>query len=238
MIINLISGPRNISTALMYSFAQRTDTKVVDEPLYAYYLTQTNAEHPGGEEVIQSMPVDYQEVLEDIEALNKQHQYVFVKNMAHHLIMDDLSFLNSWTNVFLIRDPRELIISFNKVIKSPTIRDIGLMKSFELFSSLENHATVLDSNEVLKSPEVILEKLCQAVGIPMDRNMLSWKAGAREEDGVWAKYWYENVHKSTGFGKPRKRTDELPSHLQPLYDEAIIYYNKLYPKSIKYAAEV
>lgn len=222
----------------MYSFAQRADTKVVDEPLYAYYLTQTGVKHPGGEEVIQSMPVDYKEVLENIRALNEQHQYVFVKNMAHHLIMDDLSFLKDWTNVFLIRDPKELIISFNKVIKNPTIRDIGLMKSFELFNGLGEHATVLDSNEVLKSPETVLDKLCRAIGIPMDNQMLSWQAGARAEDGVWAKYWYENVHQSTGFAKPHNRTDELPQHLQPLYDEAIIYYNKLYPKSIKYAAKV
>jgi len=35
--INLWSSPRNVSTALMYSFAQRLDTTVVDEPLYAYY---------------------------------------------------------------------------------------------------------------------------------------------------------------------------------------------------------
>ena len=34
--LNVWSGPRNVSTALMYSFAQRSDTRVVDEPLYAY----------------------------------------------------------------------------------------------------------------------------------------------------------------------------------------------------------
>lgn len=238
MIINLISGPRNISTALMYSFAQRADTKVVDEPLYAYYLNQTKVEHPGGEEVVQSMPVDYLEVLDNLNKLNDQHQYVFVKNMAHHLIMDDLSFMDDWTNVFLIRDPKELIISFAKVIANPTIRDIGLKKSYELFDLLGDSATVLDSNEVLKSPEVVLGKLCQAIGISMDPKMLSWPAGARKEDGVWAKYWYENVHKSTGFGKRKTQTEKLPDYLQPLYEEAIIYYNKLYPKSIKYATKV
>ena len=40
-IISLWSGPRNVSTALMYSFAQRSDTQVIDEPLYAHYLQHT-----------------------------------------------------------------------------------------------------------------------------------------------------------------------------------------------------
>ena len=43
-MINLFvwSGPRNISTALMRSFENRKDTKVYDEPFYAYYLKKTN----------------------------------------------------------------------------------------------------------------------------------------------------------------------------------------------------
>ena len=54
--IMLWSSPRNISTALMYSFAQREDTRVLDEPFYAYYLTHVNplADHPGKEEIINS----------------------------------------------------------------------------------------------------------------------------------------------------------------------------------------
>ena len=55
--IFLWSGPRNISTTLMYSFAQRKDTKVFDEPLYAFYLSQTDAKeyHPDAELIINSM---------------------------------------------------------------------------------------------------------------------------------------------------------------------------------------
>ncbi len=238
MIINLISGPRNISTALMYSFAQRNDTKVVDEPLYAYYLDQTEIDHPGKKEILQSMPKEYADVLADLRNLDQEYEYVFVKNMAHHLIMEDLSFLENWTNVFLIRDPKELIISFSKVIPNPTIRDIGLKKSYELFTFLGEKSTVLDSNELLKSPKDILELLCNSLHIPMDLSMLQWDAGARTEDGVWARFWYENVHKTTGFGKRKEIEDSLPEQLEPLYEEALIYYNKLYPKSIKYVAEI
>ena len=46
------SGPRNISTALMRSWENRPDCRVVDEPLYAYYLAETGLNHPGRDEVI------------------------------------------------------------------------------------------------------------------------------------------------------------------------------------------
>ena len=53
--INLCSGPRNVSTALMYAFAQRSDTHVVDEPLYAHYLQVTGAQHPGRDNILACM---------------------------------------------------------------------------------------------------------------------------------------------------------------------------------------
>ena len=61
--INLISGPRNISTALMYSFASRSDTMVVDEPMYAYYLSQVDIDHPGQDEIMKALPKDIETVL-------------------------------------------------------------------------------------------------------------------------------------------------------------------------------
>src|SRR5690606_17661251 len=64
--ICLWSSPRNISTAMMYSFAQRSDTTVVDEPLYAHYLLQSGAAHPGREGTLQSMENDGQKVIEKV----------------------------------------------------------------------------------------------------------------------------------------------------------------------------
>ena len=41
-IIAMWSGPRNLSTALMRSFASRSDVvNVLDEPFYASYLIKT-----------------------------------------------------------------------------------------------------------------------------------------------------------------------------------------------------
>ncbi|NCW57866.1 MAG: HAD family hydrolase, partial [Gammaproteobacteria bacterium] len=42
--IAMWSGPRNLSTALMRSFGNRSDTVVVDEPFYAHYLLATGGQ--------------------------------------------------------------------------------------------------------------------------------------------------------------------------------------------------
>lgn len=237
MKINLISGPRNISTALMYSFAQRSDTKVIDEPFYGYYLATTGVEHPGREEVINSMLKDTSSILEEVIFSSQQKPVLFIKNMAHHLIQGDVDFLLKLVNVFLIRDPKQLIASFAQVVPSPTMNDIGVRRQHELFRFLQSKTgqtpIVLNSEEVLKNPRVVLSQLCDAIPIPFEESMLSWKAGPIKEDGVWAKYWYGNVHKSTGFEHQPSSTRPIPNHCLTLYEEALPFYNELNQYTIK-----
>lgn len=236
MIINLISSPRNISTALMYSFAQRIDIKVIDEPFYAYYLLKSGAKHPGREEIINSQPTTIQGVCDWIDDIASKNEVVFVKNMAHHLIETDLDFLEKFTNVFLIRDPALLIASFAKVIEKPTMEAIGIARQFEIYErlSLSGHCPVIDSGNILANPKNALKKLCKEIDIPFKEEMLNWEKGALEEDGIWAKYWYGNVHNSTGFATPIKTNmPELTSELQPLLAASLPYYSQLSTNSIK-----
>lgn len=237
MIINLISGPRNVSTALMYSFAQRNDTIVKDEPFYGYYLKKTGALHPGRKKIMNSMSTDIDQITNDLLGENHNNNNIlFIKNMAHHHINVDTKFLLSSKNVFLIRHPAELIISFSKIIKDPTLDDIGLKKSWELYFQLTEagqQPVVIDSGELLKNPGLMLEKLCNAIVIPYNNKMQTWPSGARKEDGVWSEYWYNNLHKSTGFVKSKPKKTEVPKHLESLCDDAMVYYNKLYKLSLK-----
>lgn len=233
--LHLISGPRNISTAIMYSFAQRSDTEVIDEPFYAHYLTVTDAKHPGKEEVLQTMEPDPERVKQQVIFKDYTKPVVFFKDMAHHLIQMDLSFLNQLTNIFLIRDPRLLIISLAKVIENPVMRDVGIENEWHLYQKLKDgKAVVLDSEELLKNPQKVLTELCRQVEIPFGEAMLQWKAGPRPEDGVWAKYWYKNVHATTGF-KPvvTDRNATIPDKLVPLLEECMPYYEKLKSLAIK-----
>ncbi|MEO1052866.1 MAG: sulfotransferase family protein [Bacteroidota bacterium] len=237
MVINLLSSPRNVSTALMYSFAQRNDTKVIDEPYYSYYLKYSGADHPGREEIIESLPPSANEVHNLILSEESKSTHLFVKSMAHHMVGFDTTILEGFTNIFLIRNPHQLIASFAKVIPNPTMTDIGLSRQVELYETIESSHSktpvVLDSGELLKDPEKILKSMCEAIEILFDERMLQWPAGARAEDGVWAKYWYENVHKSTGFSTQKTSSRDLPDHCYALYEEAKPYYQTLFQHAIK-----
>lgn len=227
MIINLISSPRNISTATMYSFAHHGAFKVMDEPFYAYYLKHTGTDHPGKEEIIESQPTTVDQVISWIDQTQSENEHVFIKNMAHHLIDMDLEFLQNYTNVFLIRDPSQLITSFAKVITSPKMTDIGVKRQFEIYQYLNEECIVLDSNEILADPKGVLEKLFNKLGIAFSDQMLNWPAGAIPEDGIWAKYWYKSVHQSTGFSKSISKEPQIPDHCQDLLNEALPYYHAL-----------
>lgn len=226
------SGPRNISTALMYSFAQRNDTTVVDEPLYAHYLTSTNANeyHPGAEEVITDQENDGQKVIENVIFGDFDTPVVFFKHMTHHLVDLDWSFMRDTINVILTREPREMLTSFIKQIPNPTLRDTGYPQHIELMEYLKGigqNPIVIDSKDVLLDPRKKLIEICDHLGIPFDENMLRWEAGARSEDGIWAKHWYHNVHKSTGFQPYQPKNQLLPKSLKDILVESEALYDKL-----------
>ncbi|HMR40742.1 MAG TPA: sulfotransferase family protein [Ignavibacteria bacterium] len=234
--ICLWSSPRNISTALMYSFAQRNDTKVIDEPLYAHYLSKTNADHPGKEEILADMENDGEKVIEKVILGDHEEDIIFMKQMTHHLIRIDESFLDKVTNVFLIRDPKQLISSLAQVIPVVNMHATGIKRQHELFHKLSgenNKPVVIDSGEILKSPEAALIQLCNALNIPFIKSMLHWQPGPIKEDGIWAKYWYENVHKSSGFEKQHTSSRDLPAELADLYKESLSFYKDLFDHSIK-----
>lgn len=237
-LIQLISGPRNISTAMMYSFAQRKDTKVVDEPFYSAYLTNNvNINHPGRQEVIDSQSSDPLQVIDELQNTTISQDYYFIKNMAHHCEGYDLSYLYNHRSIFLIRHPSLILRSFAKVIEQPTADDIGLKREWELYEDLEKNGkykpVVLDSAILLENPTGIMEKLCEAIHIPFDSSMMSWKPGARKEDGVWAKYWYANVHDSIGFKTTHTEIPILGESLNHIKEEVMPFYKALRQKAIQ-----
>lgn len=231
--INLWSSPRNISTAIMYSFAQRVDTTVVDEPLYAHYLTHqtTAADHPGKAEILASQENNGNLVAKEMLQRDYLTKAVVFKQMTHHLVEIDEGFLGGIKNVLLIRSPHAILNSFSKVVEEVTAEDIGLPQQYQLFhrlKKLQKLTAVVDARLLLMNPEQVLQQLCDQLNLPFTDKMLSWPAGARPEDGVWAPHWYTNVHKSTGFKPWQERTINLPPHLeaiaaacQPLYQEMV-----------------
>jgi hypothetical protein len=228
--IAMWSGPRVLSTAMMRSWENRPDTVVVDEPLYSYYLSTTGIDHPGREEIIASQPADWRAVVDAITCgpLPAGRSISYQKHMTHHLLdAVDRSLLSPLRHAYLIRDPRRLLASYSQVRTEPTLDDLGLRQQVELFR--EFGGPVIDSRDVLAAPETALRALCAALDVDFDPAMLSWPAGPRDSDGVWAPHWYDGVRASTGFSAPPAAPADagVADRLLPLLETALPYYDEM-----------
>jgi Sulfotransferase domain len=227
--IAMWSGPRTVSTALMRAWENRPDTVVSDEPLYAFYLHRTALAHPGRDTIIASQPTDWRVVLtqQTTKPLPPGIAVSYAKHMTHHLLPEvDRSALAPLRHAHLIRDPRELLASYTRVRAEPTLEDLGLRQQAEIFEAFGG--PVVDSRDLLADPEGMLRALCRALDVPFDERMLSWPAGPRDSDGVWAPYWYDSVHASTGFAPYRPPADPLPARLESLAERCLPYFSRLH----------
>lgn len=224
------SGPRNISTALMRSWENRPDTKVYDEPFYAYYLKKTGLDHPGRDEVLAHHESDWEKVIQELTGPCDQSIF-YQKQMTHHLLPEiSRDWLSEVTNIFLIRHPREMLTSLLKQIPNPSIKETGLPQQLELFESLCDAGEtpiVLDSKDVLQDPQGMLTTVCEHLGIPFYGKMLSWPPGNRRSDGVWAPHWYASVEASTGFAQWKRKEEDVPAEFESICLECEDIYGQL-----------
>ena len=202
------SGPRNVSTALMRSWGNRDDTLVVDEPFYAHYLRVTGLEHPGRDEVIEHHESDWRRVVDSLFArVPDGVAILYQKQMSHHLLPQmGREWLDGMTHAFLIRDPRPMLASLGEKLGGFDLDATGLPQQVEIFDhvirSTGRVPPVVDSADLLARPAPVLRALCDALGVPFSDRMLTWPAGPRTTDGVWARYWYDRVERSTRFESP------------------------------------
>jgi hypothetical protein len=209
--IAMWSGPRNISTAMMRAWENRGDCAVSDEPLYAHYLAETLSDHPGRDEVIAAGETDWRKVTDAlVGAVPAGEAIWYQKHMTHHLLPHiGHDWIYALTNVFLIRDPDEVVSSYLRTRDTVTAGDIGIPQERSLFDEISDRngsaPPVIDADEFLRAPEAHLRALCAKLAIPFTDRMLAWPAGPRASDGIWAPHWYAAVWKSTGFEKPRDR---------------------------------
>jgi hypothetical protein len=242
--IAMWSGPRNISTALLRSWGNRDDTFVCDEPLYGYYLKETERGHPGQEEIVAQLETDWRKVVDFLTGPAPAGKRVFYqKHMAHHLLPGiERDWLHRVTNAFLIRDPREMLLSLVRVMPDARLEDTGLPQQWEIFELVSQQQgiipPVIDAKDVLVDPRGQLSALCRVLEVPFQETMLSWEAGPRPTDGIWARHWYAAVEASTGFEPYRPRHDQLPAHLEAIYQECLDYYNRLHAHRLRTPSEI
>ena len=231
--IAMWSGPRNLSTAMMRSFGSRADTFVSDEPFYGCFLKQSGADHPMREEVIAARDCDWASVMAALRGSAPNGSLVwYQKHMWHHMTgpvgYEDFE---GFTHAFLIRSPEQMIASYLRKREAAAFEDFGLERQAEFFEReadrLGHAPPVVDANDVLADPSVVLSRLCAALGIAWDAAMLSWDSGRRETDGPWAPHWYAAVEASTGFGPPETGPISLPDDARRLADRCTPYYERL-----------
>ena len=231
MIIYMWSGPRNISTALMRSFENRQDTEVWDEPLYAYYLDKTKKNHPMSKEIIAKYNTNIDKLIKQISSQSSSKKIIYQKHMTHHIIKNTpINWIKNGVNCFLIRDPKDVLLSYIKNNKLKSTHDLGYPMQKKIFGKIKkinNNPVVINADDLLNNPRTILMLLCKALKIRFSEKMMKWPKGKRDSDGIWAKIWYDNVQKSTGFIKAKKNNERIPKKYQKIYLESLKIYNEL-----------
>ncbi len=232
MIIACWSGPRNISTALMRSWASRKDTFVTDEPFYAYYLKEHNFKHPMYKEIIKKYPNKYNEVIDSIICkIPNNKEYWYQKHMAHHLInMKNIDWITKCENCILLRHPKAVISSYTEKNKLNFVEELGYPQQVEIVKFLQKSNKkfkVIDSDDLLENPKKILADWCKSIKIEFDESMLRWEKGNHPNDGIWWEHWYDNVISTSGFQKYQKKDINIEYKYDSIYNESMEYYNYL-----------
>ncbi len=227
MKIAMWSGPRNLSTAMMYAFAARGDCAVWDEPFYAPYLRESGSDHPLAAQIIAAHESDPARVAARCDGPvpdGKKHFYM--KHMAHHMLPGfPLNWAAGCAHVHLIRHPARVIASYAAKREDPTLEDIGFPQQAALYEKLGG--IVIDSHDIRANPREMLGKLCAAIGLDFTENMLNWPAGGHADDGIWAAHWYGAIHNSTGFAGPEGPLPDLTGRAADLLQQALPFYRAM-----------
>lgn len=219
----------------MYSWRERPDTRVFDEPLYAHYLHATGRVHPGRAEVLATQDNTGANVVRDVMLANYAEPVVFFKQMAKHLVGLDRGFLAEFENVLLTREPHDMLTSLQKNLPDATIDDTGFVELDQILDSIlavGGDPIAIDSRTLLKDPAAVLGGLCDRLGLAFCDEMLRWPAGPKPEDGVWAEHWYHAVHRSTAWQPFVAKPDVLLPSLEPVLASIQPYYDRLLPYCI------
>lgn len=230
--IAMWSGPRNLSTAMMRSFGARSDTRCIDEPFYAAYLSLTGLDHPMRAEILAAQPTDPCAIARHLTGGFMPAAVFYQKHMTHHMVAGiPRAWMASVRNAFLIRHPARVLASYARKMEEVSLEAIGFPQQAELFDfvvgELGQAPIVVDSDDIIADAPRVLAGLCSHLGIPYDVAMLSWAPGPRPEDGAWAPYWYDAVWRSTGFGEAPGPLPVPPSAFTPIFEAALPLYERL-----------
>lgn len=231
MILAMWSGPRNISTAMMRAWENRSDTAVIDEPFYAHFLKETGTLHPMRDEILADQETDFEKIVARV-CQEPESGILYQKHITTHVHPTmPLNWLAELNHAFLIRNPYRVIKSYSKKRAVTDASDLGYEQQQHVFDAITSATgsapIVIDSDRFLENPKSQLITICNQLGIPFEDAMLSWPAGKRDTDGIWEAHWYDAVRGSTGFQKATPLATEFSAAEQNIVDECQPYYSAL-----------
>ncbi|MDG4647087.1 HAD family hydrolase [Roseibacterium sp. SDUM158017] len=233
MKIAMWSGPRNLSTAMMYAFAARGDCAVWDEPFYAAWLTATGGPHPMASRIVATHDSDPATVAARCDGPPPDGMaHFYMKHMPHHMSADfPLGWAGGCVNAHLIRHPARVLASYAAKREAVSFDDIGFAAQAEFFERFPG--PVIDSADIRRDPRDTLSRFCAEIGLPFTERMLSWPPGPKPFDGVWAAHWYGAVHRSTGFAQAEGQLPPVAPEHEAIHARALPIYEALSRHAIR-----
>ena len=257
-LVFLWSCPRSCSTAFERSISTLATTKLVSsEPFqHAYYYgpeRQTtryawkNIDFTSSYKAIAKFIVDQEK--------GNGKEVVFIKELGLHMkgrpqILEE--FFHDAKHSFLIRDPKKSIPSLYRGVENPEIRDwtyfdpseVGFKELYDIYEfvkeKLDPNPVVIDADDLLSSPNEMMKAYCEGVGIQYEDHMTSWKAGVDLK--IWKRRmevgWRQKAIHSSGFIKPRDKTENRPKVTYPAdvikaIEDSRPLYEKLYSARVR-----
>src|SRR5215211_1818271 len=218
--IALWAVPRSLSTAFERVFVERDDLEVLHEPFSASYYYGEDRLSDRYSDVEPEAQYNYENVLRGV--LEPRGKRVFLKDMAYHArgLMGS-RFASNFVNTFIIRDPKYVLSSLYKMWPDFTFEETGYEQIYNLFRYAtevnREDVVVVDAMSFSENPAGILDAYCEHLGVPFDRNSLSWEAREVEEWEMWDG-WHDQAQRSTGIKRAERKDPALSGRLQEAYE--------------------
>jgi hypothetical protein len=190
------------------------------------------------DEVIESGNINWNSIVIELTGpIPKGKSIWYQKHMAQHNLPGcDLGWVHKLSNCILIRHPKDVILSYLEKYKIDSEDQLGYDQQLELFNLLTElniPLLVIDATDILINPRSMLMLICEKLGIPFFKEMLSWSSGRRKNDGIWGKHWYRSVETSTGFQPYVEKTENLDPEYKDIYYSCLEVYNELYSHRVR-----
>lgn len=205
-ILALWSAPRCRSTAFFRMMLERGDFQAIHEPF-------SNLAEFGAASLAGATVSGEPAVLARLRELAEAAPVFFKDTTDEHYpaVLADTAFLaEDAIHTFLIRSPRETIASYFQLNPEVQAEQIGFEHQWEIFEAVRSATGrtpfVMDAEQLLLDPEVVVAAFCEAVGIDFRPAALSWQPGHRAEWGP-SQRWHEEVSRTSGFGAVGQSSD-------------------------------